>query len=869
MTETVSSSRRALIVANDFDVVMRVRQAVGGGSVALQTAYSHQDALYAAQNTEFDVVFVPAGMQSRETGEATPLALAQQKPDIPIIMLKSEYDPSPKNLLSNVHVTTLAEAEIAQTLATVLRLSTRSLQPAEGSASEESDPTPAEEIGALLNLSRSLAEVLDTSEVLNRIVEAARRLTHAEEGMILLPDEEGGQLFLRARVGIDIEIARNFRVKTEDTLAGRVYASGQPLLLGGQGPQKVKTEYLVNALLYVPILYKGQCMGVLGVNNKQSDEVFSARHKELLQNLASFAAIALENARSHEETVERTRELQTLVEASQVLNTSLTLGTTPTAICDQLVRVGDVNLVEIYDWDQYGERLRLLARSIRTLWPAGQGPVIELKARPLINRAVLSGRPVRMWRDDDELDAKEAVALNRAGLMAITVLPIRGGDQPVGAVLLCFVDEPRHAPTTETYARIQQMTLELLVSMPDTSGTRSSPPLRVLEEMNRLTGADWCEVALLSPDQQLLNVQLAAGKAVWMDAPQPVLDLRQAADLVEAMRSGRPITRHMDTQLITPSIRALLERTNSQTVLGLPMMQRGQPQGLVLFGDARRGRVFTARDIDLGRAIVSQAATALENARLFYHLERSLADLKQAQERLVQTARLSAMGELAAAVAHQINNPLTTIMVDSEMLLLDVEATSPMYKSLQSIHRAGKRASGVARRLLAISRPSDPESPPARIDVVDTIDGVLSLVKSHIERDHIRLIWNPPTEPLPPVWAVPGQLDDIWLNLLMNAHDALAGRPDARIGIAVKCAEEGPLMVRIWDNGPGIPNGIIEEIFKPFFTTKPVGEGTGLGLHICRQTAERVSGSINVKSDPQVGTEFIVQLPVKRGRTDV
>jgi two-component system, NtrC family, sensor kinase len=123
-----------------------------------------------------------------------------------------------------------------------------------------------------------------------------------------------------------------------------------------------------------------------------------------------------------------------------------------------------------------------------------------------------------------------------------------------------------------------------------------------------------------------------------------------------------------------------------------------------------------------------------------------------------------------------------------------------------------------------------------------------------------------PEEKLPPVWAVPGQLDDIWLNLLLNAHDALIGREGAQMGITASYTlGDDTIQVIAWDNGPGIPAKIIDEVFKPFFTTKPVGEGTGLGLHICRQTAERVGGSISVESAPDTGTRFLVRLPVKGG----
>jgi C4-dicarboxylate-specific signal transduction histidine kinase len=103
----------------------------------------------------------------------------------------------------------------------------------------------------------------------------------------------------------------------------------------------------------------------------------------------------------------------------------------------------------------------------------------------------------------------------------------------------------------------------------------------------------------------------------------------------------------------------------------------------------------------------------------------------------------------------------------------------------------------------------------------------------------------------------------------MNAHDALIGREAAKMGIRAGYEpDEDIIKVLVWDNGPGIPANIVHDIFKPFFTTKPVGEGTGLGLHICRQTAERVGGSISVRSIPGEGTEFLVRLPIKRGGID-
>jgi signal transduction histidine kinase/CheY-like chemotaxis protein len=852
-------NKRILVVSGEYDIVRRVRKALSSNGFAIHTAYSHRDGLYSLENSTFDAIIVDAAMTDRHSGEVTAATLGKIQSAVPVIAVTSS-----QNLPSNVIPSVADESSILRSLSSALHMPLAKTG-AFSTTKVETTARQDEEIEALFDLSKSLTEVLELSEVLNRVVEAARRLTNAEEGMILLPDDDGGQLYLRAKVGIDVEVARNFRVKTEDTLAGRVYASGQPVLIGAQGPQKVKTEYLVNALLYVPIIYEGRCIGVLGVNNKNTEAIFYPRHQELLMNLASFAAVAIENASVHEETLERTRELQILIDAGNALNSSLSLEQTLPNICEQLMRVLNVNLSEILQWDRNSNQLRTLARCFRIIWNSGQGPTIQLAGQPTVRRALETGRYV-LFNSQSGSDAAERDYLSRIGVDSIQVIPIFGGDQPLGIIQLCYIDPPDWLPGNEVFQRVQHMTLEVLVALSNpTNQAQSQSVFRVMDEILQMTDADWCEVALLTRDQAALSINVAVGKGVWLSPPQPYYDLTQFTDLAEVVQSQALINKQSDSNA-TPGIRTMLERSNNRAILGLPLVQRGQSQGMVLFADTRRNRVFSQRDIDMGRALVGQSATALENASLVHDLEQSLIHLHDTQDRLVQTARLSAMGELAAAVAHQINNPLTTIMVDSEMMLMDESPESRNYRSLQAISRAGKRAAGVARRLLAIARPNDPESPPERIDVVDTIEGVISLIKSHIERDRIEIIPQMPEEKLPPVWAVSGQLDDIWLNLLLNAHDALFGRPGAKMGItAAYNSEESVIDVIVWDNGPGIPARIIEDVFKPFFTTKPVGEGTGLGLHICRQTAERIGGSITVESIPNEGTQFFVRLPVRGG----
>ncbi len=169
------------------------------------------------------------------------------------------------------------------------------------------------ELNTLFGIGKSVTSVLNQDRLLSRLVEAAVYLTNAEEGSLLLVDSETNELYMVATRGIDDRVARSFRLQVEDSLAGQVITSGQPLIYGGDDIKKIKTAYLVRSLMYVPLKLKGEVRGVLNVNNRTHARDFTSHDLRLLSTLADYAAISLENARLFTQAESEQNKLTTLL----------------------------------------------------------------------------------------------------------------------------------------------------------------------------------------------------------------------------------------------------------------------------------------------------------------------------------------------------------------------------------------------------------------------------------------------------------------------------------------------------------------------------------------------------------------------------
>jgi signal transduction histidine kinase len=387
-------------------------------------------------------------------------------------------------------------------------------------------------------------------------------------------------------------------------------------------------------------------------------------------------------------------------------------------------------------------------------------------------------------------------------------------------------------------------------------------------------------VFLCAPGEPLRE---ADGDAVVPPTLRAFLSQRRILTVYDAAESYPDARTH---ETVRAELRAL------EADLAVPLGHGGTLAGALTTGRKRSGLFYTAGDAEFLRALADQAAVALANARSYeamealnaqleervhlrtveleaanHDLARAYSELKSTETQLVHTEKMASLGRLVAGVAHEINNPVSFIASNVTPLRRRLSqaadrSTARAQKALREAEeitdvmaRGAERTAAIVKDLRTFSRLGEATRKPA--DLHEGIETSLRLLGPRL-RDRVTV--HRDFGDLPRVECDPGALNQVFMNVLANACDAIQGA--GNVWITTRASADG-VTVELRDDGPGIPPAVLPRIFDPFFTTKDVGQGTGLGLAISHGVIVAHGGTIAAESAPGGGTTFRIELPLR------
>jgi len=738
-----------------------------------------------------------------------------------------------------------------------------------------------QELSILNAISQVVNQSIDLDEILNRSLDKVMEMTGIRSAGFYLLDEQNNDLVFVAHRGFSKGFVKGMkRIRVGEGATGIVAQSGNPQFINDYsafpGALRLAIEEGLKSMVVVPLKSRDKVYGTLNIARKEFHP-FTSFEKSLFKAISQIIGGAIERAFFYSENVKRLEEQRTLFAVSQEIASKLELQVILQKIIAKAVELLEGESGEIVLWDSrrqnyatavvQGVSESLIGRELSSPSDGIVGEIITKKMPALVHDYEHHDR---RWKELDPYHLKEVVGVPLnvremiIGAMVIgTSNPYRRFQQKDVDLLFTFANQAAIAIGNarlyeDSLEKIKQLTT--LYEMGKTlSSTLDLDELlrRALEFLRDRLGYQLCVFFLLNEDKKELTIRQIIGRDL-----EDVKELRFRVGIDGIVGWVAQQGESLYVPDVSKDSRYLVALPHVRSEAAFPLKIRDKVIG-VLDIESERLSGFDEEDLKVLSSLAGQIGIFIENAQLFYQLKQTLKELKQAQEQIIQTEKLRAMGEMASGVAHDFNNLLAVILGNIQLLLHQFDRLSPeeIRERLKTIEQSSKDGAETVRRIQEFSgMRRDKEFTPLSLDelMTDVIDVTQPRWKEQTQRKGIRVELTKKLGKIPKILGNPSELREVMTNIIFNAVDAMPQGGEITISTSIQA--EDWVEMRIADTGVGMDEEVRRRVFDPFFTTKGV-TNTGLGMSVSYGIIKRHGGEILIESEPGRGTTFIIHLP--------
>jgi PAS domain S-box-containing protein len=702
---------------------------------------------------------------------------------------------------------------------------------------------------SLAEVSRSLARTLDVDTIVQQIADMACQLLQARSALVFRQGPDPEDLVTVALAGIPRDgdglgvvfsgtglagyvVRQRQAAVTPDVLADpRVLVAAEDRLRIACAPDR--------AVLAVPLIAHDRVIGALAIRDS-TGRTFRAEERWLAQAFADQAAVAFENARLYTEGAHRRLAAEELSRIARTLTESLDVTTVADRIVESVLPLLGIHSSVLRRLEPDGA-LVALAVGGRAAQHIERGHRIP-PGVGVVGRALLERRPVvREVQNEASVilndDVRDRMAASSMGV--VLAVPLMTQDEALGVLAVGDVAGRRFS--TESMTVLQAFADHATLAL---QNARLYQEVREARDFLQLIAENSADGIVTTDTRGRITSVSRGAEAIFGCRAVAMLGRRIAEHYEGGLDEGRQIMHRLSVEQRITEYETSLRRDDGHWT--------PTSASMALLRDAN--------DVVTGTLGIFRNITERK------HGEQAL---RQSEEQIRQLQKLEAIGKLAGGVAHDFNNLLTVIIGRCELMVSQLSLESALRRDIDLVHTTAERAAALTRQLLAFSRKQILE--PKVLEPNSVVSGLASMLKRLIGED-IDFAYHP-GDAVGRVKVDPGQLEQMIVNLVVNARDAMPQGGCITIETAsVELAEpyahdqhELPpgayVMLGISDTGVGMDAATRARIFEPFFTTKPIGEGTGLGLSTVYGVVKQSGGGISVYSEPGEGTVFKVYLP--------